>query len=174
MILLWIIAFGVIFFPFDYERVGKYYLGDVGYGVRKGIISPYRDVCYHLKEFSDNPPRNDKELFNLRHSSLRTSIEHCFGVLKKRFCVLDAKPFWSFPTQMDVILACCIIHNHILGVDPLDSIMSNGLHGSPLANDSTSRRVQQSQREVQEENREWVQKQDDIFRKMWEDYNAME
>ena len=75
---------------------------------------------------------------------------------------------------MGVVLACCIIHNHIIGVDPLDSIMSNGLRGCPLANDSTSRRVQQSQREVQEENREWVQKQDDICRKMWEDYNAME
>ena len=93
MILLWIIACGVIFFPFDYERVGKYYLSDASYGVRKGIISPYRGVRYHLKEFSDNPPRNDKELFNLHHSSLRTSIEHCFGVLKKRFRVLDAEPF---------------------------------------------------------------------------------
>ncbi|XP_030922845.1 protein ANTAGONIST OF LIKE HETEROCHROMATIN PROTEIN 1-like [Quercus lobata] len=159
---------------FTYVLVGKYYLSDAGYGVRKGIISPYRGVRYHLKEFSDNPPRNDKELFNLRHSSLRTSIERCFGVLKKRFRVLDAKPFWSFPTQVDVVLACCIIHNHIIGVDPLDSIMSNGLHGSPLANDSTSRRVQQSQREVQEENREWIQKWDDICHKMWEDYNAME
>ena len=28
------------FFLFDYERVGKYYLDDAGYGVRKGIISP--------------------------------------------------------------------------------------------------------------------------------------
>ena len=88
--------------------------------------------------------------------------------------MLDAEPFWLFPAQEDVVLACCIIHNHIIGVDPLDSIMSNELRGSPLANESTSRRVQQSQREVQEENREWVQKQDDIFRKMWEDYNAME
>ena len=52
--------------------------------------------------------------------------------------------------------------------------MSNGLRGSPLVDNSTSRRVQQSQREVEEENREWVQKRDDICRKMWEDYNAME
>jgi len=93
VILLWIIAFGVIFFPFDYERVGKYYLSDASYGVRKGIISPYRGVRYHLKEFSDNPPRNDKELFNLHHSSLRTSIKRCFGVLKKCFHVFDAEPF---------------------------------------------------------------------------------
>ena len=61
----------------------------------------------------------------------------------------------------------------MIGVDPLDSIMSNGFRGSPLANESASRRVQQSQREVQEENREWVQKQD-ICHKMWEDYNAIE
>ena len=74
---------------------------------------------------------------------------------------------------MDVVFACCIIHNHIIGVDPLDSIMSNGLRGSPLANERKSRRVQQSQREVQEKNREWVKKWDDICRKMWEDYNAM-
>ena len=142
--------------------------------VWKGIISPYRGVCYHLKEFSDNPPRNDKELFNPHHSSLCTSIERCFGVLKICFYVLDAEPFCSFPAQEDVVLACCIIHNHIIGVDPLDSIMSNGLRGSPLANESTSRRVQQSQREVQEENREWVKKGDDICCKMGEDYNAME
>ena len=82
-----------------YKGVGKYYLGDADYGVQKGIISPYRGVCYNLKEFfSDNPPRNDKELFNLHHSSLRTSIERCFGVLKKRFCILDrCKTFLVIP-----------------------------------------------------------------------------
>ena len=69
------------------------------------------------------------ELFNLHHSSLFTSIERCFGVLKICFCVLDVEPFWSFPAREDVILACCIIHNHIIGVDPLDSIMSNELRG---------------------------------------------
>uniref|UniRef100_A0A2N9FL88 DDE Tnp4 domain-containing protein n=1 Tax=Fagus sylvatica TaxID=28930 RepID=A0A2N9FL88_FAGSY len=72
---------------------GRYYLGDAGYGVRKGVISPHCSVRYHLNEFSDNPPRNGKELFNLRHSSLCTTIECCFGILKKRFRVLDAEPF---------------------------------------------------------------------------------
>lgn len=38
MILLWIIAFGVISFHFDYEHVGKYYLGDSSYGVQNGIM----------------------------------------------------------------------------------------------------------------------------------------
>ena len=127
-----------------------------------------------MKEFSDNPPRNDKELFNLRHSCLCTTIERCFGVLKKHFHVLDAKPFWSFPTQVNVVLAYCITHNFIIGANPLDSIMNNELHDNPFANESTNRGVQQSHREVQEENREWVKKWDDICHEMWEDYDAME
>ena len=103
--------------------VGKYYIGDLGYGNKNGIFSPYRSVRYHLKEFSDHPPENECEFFNLRHLSLRTTIERGFGVLKKRFWVLDAEPFWSFETQVEVVLTCCVIHNHIIGVDPTDYIM---------------------------------------------------
>ena len=65
--------------------VGKYYLGDAGYGNKNEILSPYRSVRYRLKEFSDHPLENESELFNLRHSSLRTTIERGFGVLKKCF-----------------------------------------------------------------------------------------
>ncbi|XP_052886996.1 uncharacterized protein LOC128295457 [Gossypium arboreum] len=78
---------------------GKYYLVDAGYGIRNGYITPYRGVRYHLKVFSAQGPENKKELFNLRHSSLRITIERVFGILKKRFRVLDAEPFWNFQTQ---------------------------------------------------------------------------
>ncbi|GAV56836.1 LOW QUALITY PROTEIN: DDE_4 domain-containing protein, partial [Cephalotus follicularis] len=106
------------------QPTGKFYLGDVGYGVRPGIISPYRGVRYHLNEFSkERSPENEKELFNLRHSFLRTTIELGFGILKKHFRVLDVEPFWSFATQVDVVLACCVIHNHIMGVDPNDPVV---------------------------------------------------
>jgi hypothetical protein len=79
----------------------------------------------HLKEFSDHPPENAQELFNLRHSSLPTTIERGFGVLKKCFRVLGAEPFWSFETQVEVVLACCVLHNHIMRVDPNDPIMGD-------------------------------------------------
>uniref|UniRef100_A0A803MTN5 DDE Tnp4 domain-containing protein n=1 Tax=Chenopodium quinoa TaxID=63459 RepID=A0A803MTN5_CHEQI len=101
---------------------GKYYLADAGYGDRKGFMPPFRRVRYHLKEYTDNPPENEQELFNLRHSSLRMCIERAFGVLKKRFRILDAEPFWSYETQVDVVLACCVIHNYLRGVDPNDAI----------------------------------------------------
>jgi hypothetical protein len=121
-----------------------------------------------LKEFSDHSPENEKELFNLRHSSLRTTIERGFGILKKRFRVLDAEPFWSYPTQVDVVLACCVIHNHIMGIDPNDSIMEEVVRD--VGSQNQSGRVYQTQRESQEESREWTIKMDVICHAMWVDY----
>ncbi|KAK5839925.1 hypothetical protein PVK06_008781 [Gossypium arboreum] len=79
------------------------------------------------EEFSAQGPENAKELFNLRHSSLRITIERVFGILKKRFRVLDDEPFWNFQTQVDIVLVCCIIHNHIMGVNPND-LLNQGLY----------------------------------------------
>ena len=97
---------------------------DSRYALRKGFLPPYKKVLYHLKEFDENsPPTNARELFNLRHSSLRITVERAFGVLKKRFCVLDAEPFWDFRTQVDVVFVYCVLHNFIRDVYPNDQIM---------------------------------------------------
>ncbi|KAM3248656.1 hypothetical protein P3L10_010425 [Capsicum annuum] len=53
----------------------KYYPVDAGYGLCKGFIPPYHGIRYHLQEYSDCPPQNEKELFNLCHASLRSSVE---------------------------------------------------------------------------------------------------
>ena len=155
---------------FQYKLVEKYYICDVGYGVRKGVLSPYHGVRYNLKEFSDHPLMNERELFNLCLSSLRTTIKRCFGVLKTCLCVLDAKSFWSFETQVDVVLACGLIHNHILEVDTIDPILDAVNRDTQYE----SCGVQQTQRETLEEIREWVKKRDEICHAMWEDYNARE
>ncbi len=31
---------------------GKYYLGDAGYGLKRYLLTPYRGVRYHLKEWA--------------------------------------------------------------------------------------------------------------------------
>ena len=49
-------------------------------------------------------------------------------MLKKRFRVLDAEPFWYFETQVKVVLACCVIHNHIMGVEPNDHIKEDAMN----------------------------------------------
>ena len=56
-------------------------------------------VRYHLSEYdSRNHPTNARELFNLRHSSLRVIVERTFGALKNRFHILDKKPFHPYKT----------------------------------------------------------------------------
>ncbi|KAK5833097.1 hypothetical protein PVK06_016909 [Gossypium arboreum] len=150
------------------QIVGKYYLADAGYGICNGYITPYRGVRYHLKEFSAQGPENKKELFNLRHSSLRITIKRVFGILKKRFRVLDAEPFWNFQTQVDIVLACCIIHNHIMGVDPSD-LLNQELYEEPESDLIISTLTE---REEREEVREWSAKRDEIAQTMWTDYMA--
>jgi hypothetical protein len=86
------------------HMLGKFYLGGVGYGAKPGFLPPFRVVRYHLNEGEGgvgvNPVQNEKELFNLRHSSLRVILERAFGSLKRRFKILDdATPFFPFSTK---------------------------------------------------------------------------
>jgi hypothetical protein len=61
--------------------------------------TPFRKTRYHLNEFTPrNRPQNAKELFNLRYSSLRVTIERAFAALKNMSKVLDPKPFHTFDT----------------------------------------------------------------------------
>lgn len=94
--------------------LGKYYLADAGYAAMPGFLPPYRQVRYHLREWIGNRPRTSQELFNLRHSSLRTTVERAFGTLKNRFKVLMSRSYYPFPTQVRLVIACCILHNWIL------------------------------------------------------------
>ncbi|KAK0573438.1 hypothetical protein LWI29_008014 [Acer saccharum] len=93
--------------------------------LRSGLIAPYRGVRYQLKEYFSHPLQNSRELFNLRHASLRNAIERAFGVLKKRFPIIGSttEPNYSADTQSSITLACCILHNYLMGVDP-DEILN--------------------------------------------------
>lgn len=107
-------------------RQGKYWLGDAGYALSKWVLTPYRGVRYHLKEFQDPHPKpmNKEELFNLRHSSLRNVIERTFGVLKKRFPLLSSMHSYTFQTQKDLVVCALMLHNfireHAVYEDPFD------------------------------------------------------
>ena len=116
--------------------------------LRSGLIAPYRGVRYHLKEYSARGPENAKELFNHRHSSLRNVIERTFGVLKKRFPIISGmtKPFFPDDIVTKIILACCILHNYLMGVDlnerliaKVDQEISNGdIHNEARNNTNDS------------------------------------
>jgi len=58
-------------------------------------------------------PQNYKELFNLRHASLRNAIERVFGVLKKRFRILSSPLRYPFATQVSLVIALFCLSNFI-------------------------------------------------------------
>ncbi|XP_021762636.1 uncharacterized protein LOC110727381 [Chenopodium quinoa] len=82
-------------FRFPHPPPGKYYLVDSGYPNTVGYLSPIKekDIRTHLPEFRNGPPPQGMlELFNYFHSSLRTTIERCFGQLKGRWKILTMMP----------------------------------------------------------------------------------
>jgi len=73
-------------------------------------------------------------MFNLRHSSLRVTVERAFGALKSRFHIIDNKPFHPYKTQVNLVLACCIFHNWILshGIDEVITLESTWEPNPPV------------------------------------------
>lgn len=147
----------------------KYYLGDAGYSNSEHIVIPYRGVQYHLKEQSlaGQKPENAKELFNLRHASLRNAVERIFGVDKRRFKILTFAPEYSFQTQIRLVFALAGLHNfikdHLCG--ELDYFEEEGAitHQDTIA-DSSSLRNSLTTSTVMNE------KRDRIGNEMWVDY----
>ncbi|XXG58960.1 hypothetical protein AAC387_Pa04g1134 [Persea americana] len=149
---------------------GKFFLVDAGFMLKSGFITPYRGVRYHLKGYSSPELENEKELFNLRHTSLCNVIERAFGVLKKRFPIIASKneSYFSVDTTSEIILACCILHNFLMGVDPDEHLIhevDHELQNGPVVNSREGPTV------ANEDSRLGTALRDNIAAHMWNDYN---
>lgn len=143
---------------------GKYFLADAGYAARPGVLPPYRGTRYHLQEYrGTREPESPKELFNLRHSSLRTTIERAFGTLKNRFKIFASQPFFPLKTQVKIVMACCALHNWILQDGPDEYVYDDAARYTTLP------RSVRNRSDVHQENVAWVNKRDGMAQRMWED-----
>jgi hypothetical protein len=132
----------------------KFWVADAGHMVKDGdketCLVPYQSVRYHLKEWvhGEQKPKNEKELFNLRHSSIRNVVERTFGVFKARFKIVETTHNgFSLRTQIQLVYALTALHNFINahGEDPwaewdvLDSSTPTEVEDvSPIQPDSTA------------------------------------
>lgn len=122
---------------------GYFFLGDAGYELKSNLLTPYRRTRYHLKEFqSNNRPENPRELYNLRHSSLRVTVERSIGVLKKRFQLIGKSSSYS-PAKMTALITCfAALHNFLVDQKEELPTVEEGATDSPqeppLSSASTS------------------------------------
>lgn len=100
---------------FPHPPAGKYYLVDSGYPTRTGYLGPHRKTRYHIDQFNrGGPPSNTRELFNRKHSGLRSMIERTFGVWKAKWRVLDRKhPKYELKKWIKIVTATMALHNFI-------------------------------------------------------------
>ena len=65
-------------------------------------------------------PANKEELFNLRHAQARNVIERIFGVLKKRWDILNRAPQYKMSVQAQIPAGLAAVHNFIMEHDETD------------------------------------------------------
>ncbi|XP_076901509.1 uncharacterized protein LOC143555927 [Bidens hawaiensis] len=113
-------------FNFPHPPEGRYYLVDKGYPERNGYLVPYSKTRYHQSQFQREPPNNMQEAFNRSHSSLRSYIERSFGILKKRFKILD------------ILFATMEQHPNYIPRDELDDISNHETNADGLFEGTTN------------------------------------
>ncbi|KAL4583722.1 hypothetical protein LXL04_008305 [Taraxacum kok-saghyz] len=121
-------------------------------------MTPYRGVRYHLKEYSSRAPQKAKELFNLRHASLRNAIERAF-VHRSLFMIVKH--------NQTFFLACCILHNFLLEEDQDKQIEDEVLR--ELLNEPIEE-VRHNSRDTHEGSAATEQLRSSIANQMWTSY----
>ncbi|KAG3094858.1 hypothetical protein PI124_g16456 [Phytophthora idaei] len=101
---------------------GMYVLVDAGYALHPKVLTPYRGVRYHLKEFSEGTgrPHTEKEIFNLQHAKARNIVERLNGCLKRWFNILRSPIECEFEVAKTMLFACACVHNYIRRPDRFD------------------------------------------------------
>ena len=115
------------------------------------------------------PNNTPEELFNHRHSLLRNAIEHTFGILKQGFPILRHATSYQIRTQAKIVLVCCILHNFIT--------IEDGINFEVDIEEEDDREgidvpILETYGMTQRDRDDWGRFQDQIEKRMWDDYIA--
>jgi len=114
-------------------------------------------------------PSKPQELFNLRHAQAHNIIERIFGVLKRRFCILQMGSAYCYPVQAQIPAALCAIHNFIRIHDGEEEEEEDIVDQQ---NDAGDLFVRQGE-DQRAENDAVVARRNNIAQKMWREYQAI-
>jgi hypothetical protein len=103
----------------------------------------------------------------MKHSTARYTIERTFGLLKMCWGIIRNPSYYPFDTQVDIILACCYIHNLIrqqMRVDPCEEYLDEYMRS--LQQQHVNEDVIQSTAASPE----WTEKRDKLAEDMWKSW----
>ena len=125
-------------------------------------------------------PQNAQELFNLRHAQARNVIERMFGVLKRRFRILQLPTEYSLEVQAHIPAALAALHNFIkrhdtgtqLHSEPVTGYYENEeiLQEDFIGTDEVEDLISTDEVEDVRMDESWVESRDRIAAEMWESY----
>ncbi|KAL0359838.1 UNVERIFIED_CONTAM: hypothetical protein Sangu_0833200 [Sesamum angustifolium] len=156
----------------DLRKCRQVFLVDVGFTNYQCFLAPYRGTRYHLAEYrgNDRRYRTPQDLFNHAHSRLRNVIERCFGVLKKRFPILQwGMPSYLLQHEVDLVIACYTLHNFIRKFSHDDIIFNEPEDDIPPDFDAFYHRGHPTVTEIEAQRTLC----DNIAMQMWASYNPM-
>ncbi|CAN1286941.1 Protein ALP1-like [Linum perenne] len=151
------------------SHTGHYYLCDAGYSNCEGFLAPYQGQRYHLKEWGTgrSRQRTPEELFNMRHSSARNTIERAFDILKMRWAILRDTTWFSPRVVGRIVNACCLLHNFIrveVGADVYERLYRDqeqaGGAGTPMDDEDWVTHIEPTAK--------WIQFRQDMAQHMWD------
>lgn len=77
------------------------FVGDAAYALTKNFQVPFKGYFLEPEEI----------VFNYRLSRARRSVENAFGILQKRFQIIQGPTEGSYEHVKGIILACFALHN---------------------------------------------------------------
>lgn len=93
------------------DDIPPYIIGDKGYPCLSWLLVPFKSELVLIAI---------QKLYNWRLSRRRAGIENAFSFLKLTFRELQSKIKLDLKFVLDVIYACCILHNILLGKRNVD------------------------------------------------------
>jgi hypothetical protein len=109
----------------------------------------------------------------LHHASARNVVERIFGIIKKRWQILNNAPEFNRDIQARILPALSALHNFIVVHDPFDmdtfeEVYSDPQPGCPTDFGSLATQVANRTEKTHAEKR-----RDEIAQKMWDDYQQV-
>lgn len=100
----------------DGQQPNYHIIADSAYPLLLNVMTPYRDNGHLSRK---------QATYNTKLSSIRSTIERAFGLLKGKFRRLKYLDISNLELGQNMIGAACMLHNFIIENDGIEEIINN-------------------------------------------------